>query len=216
MTKSITSLQQGKVSGFLHTPEGNPIASFALTHGAGANCGSALLVAVADALQAADFLVLRFDLPFRQARRFGPPAPAHAEADRAGIREALAIARELANVPAYAGGHSYGGRQATMLAAEDPRVADMLLLLSYPLHPPNKPATMRTAHWPKLQTPSFFLHGSKDPFGSENEMNDALSSVPGKHKLVVLEKAGHDLKGGKWDIGKLLVQPFQKFMDSVG
>ncbi len=91
------------------------------------------------------------------------------------------------------GGHSYGGRQATMLAAEEPEVADALLLLSYPLHPPEKPEQLRTAHFPQLQTPALFVHGTKDPFGTIEEMQAALKLIPAATQLMVAEKAGHAL-----------------------
>ncbi|HTR66165.1 MAG TPA: alpha/beta family hydrolase, partial [Terriglobales bacterium] len=91
------------------------------------------------------------------------------------------------------GGHSYGGRQATMLCAEAPELADGLLLLSYPLHPPRKPEQLRTQHFPALRTPALFVHGTRDPFGSIEEMQSALKLVPGRTVLVRVEGAGHDL-----------------------
>src|SRR5690606_34320270 len=109
-----------------------PRAGLVLTHGAGANCQSFLLLAIAQAFAAAGVLVLRCDLPFRQRRPKGPPFPGEAAGDREGLRRAIGTIREIAPVPALLGGHSYGGRQASMLAAEDPSVADALLLLSYP------------------------------------------------------------------------------------
>jgi uncharacterized protein len=80
----------------------------------------------------------------------------------------------------FLGGHSYGGRQASMLAAEEPDLAAGLLLLSYPLHPPRRPARLRTAHFPKLTTPALFVHGTRDPFGSMDEMRAAVDSSPGR------------------------------------
>jgi predicted alpha/beta-hydrolase family hydrolase len=102
--------------------------------------------------------------------------------------------------PVYLGGHSYGGRQATMLAAEDPTVADGLLLFSYPLHPPEKPAQLRTAHFPQLRTPAVFVHGTKDPFGTPAEIKSAITAIPAATRLMVVESAGHDLKKGKFDL----------------
>ena len=73
------------------------------------------------------------------------------------------------------GGHSYGGRQASMLAADEPGLARSLLLLAYPLHPPNRPAELRVAHFPRLHTPALFVHGTTDPFGSVAELRRALT-----------------------------------------
>jgi predicted alpha/beta-hydrolase family hydrolase len=154
---------EGSVRGFLHRPENTSIGGpgLVLTHGAGGNCNAPLLIAVADTFCAAGWWVLRCDLPFRQRRRFGPPSPATAAQDREGLRDAVAAMRKLTSGPVILGGHSYGGRQATMLAAEVPglnnAVAEALLLLSYPLHPPGKPAQTRTGHFPALRTPALFL-----------------------------------------------------------
>ena len=80
-----------------------------------------------------------------------------------------------------------------MLAAEDPGLADALLLLSYPLHPPRKPGQLRTAHFPKLETNALFVHGTRDPFGSPEELKQALSLIPATTHLLEIEGAGHEL-----------------------
>jgi Predicted hydrolase of the alpha/beta-hydrolase fold len=81
-----------------------------------------------------------------------------------------------------------------MLAAEDPAAAEGLLLLSYPLHPPRRLDQMRIAHFPKLSIPAVFVHGSRDPFGTLDEMRSALVLIPGPATLIEIEGAGHDLK----------------------
>jgi predicted alpha/beta-hydrolase family hydrolase len=164
-----------------------------LTHGAGSNRNAPLLVAVANAFSAAGTEVLRYDLPFRQERPYGPPRPADAARDRAGLSEQVAKARERKPEQVWMGGHSYGGRQASILAAEELGLVDGLLLLSYPLHPPRKPEQLRTAHFPKLQTPALFVHGSRDPFGSLDEMKQALKLIPASTCLIEVDGAGHDL-----------------------
>lgn len=164
-----------------------------LTHGAGSNRNAPLLVALAKALE--DAGVVRYDLPFRQKRAQGPPRPGDAAADRAGLREQMAALRERSSGPVYLGGVSYGGRQASMLVAEEPEIADGLLLLSYPLHPPGKPEQLRTAHLANLRTPVLFIHGSRDPFGTLDEIASALRLVPARTQLVPVDGAGHDLKG---------------------
>ena len=164
-----------------------------LTHGAGSNCQAPLLVAVAEAFAAAGWTVLRCDLPFRQTRPHGPPSPAMAAQDRDGLRRAVQLLRRIVSGRVGLGGHSYGGRQATIAAAEDPQLADALLLLSYPLHPPSRPAELRTAHFPRLLTPALFVHGTRDPFGSIDEMRQALLLLPAERRLLEVEGAGHDL-----------------------
>jgi len=189
---------QPAVRGFLHKPEHRAASAMVLTHGAGSNCCAPLLVALADAFAGAGFLVLRCDLPFRQARPQGPPTGNGAQ-DRAGLRRAAQVVREMAAGPAFLGGHSYGGRQASMLAAEDAAAAQGLLLLSYPLHPPQKPQQLRTAHLPKLCVPALFVHGSRDPFGSLDEMDAALGLIAAPRELLAIEGAGHDLSRRDYD-----------------
>ena len=174
-----------------------------LTHGAGANSKAPLLIAVDEVFRDAGYQVMRIDMAFRQRRPFGPPSPATAAQDRESLRDAVTRMRELVDGPVVLGGHSYGGRQATMLAAEEPGVADALLLLSYPLHPPDKPDKARTAHFPALRTPSLFVHGAKDPFGTIEEMRAALEMIPAAKELVALDGLGHDLGRGRFDLAKL-------------
>ncbi|MBL8233383.1 MAG: alpha/beta fold hydrolase [Bryobacterales bacterium] len=175
-----------------------------LAHGAGSNCNAQLLVTLSGSLAEAGFTVLRIDLPFRRERPTGPPFPATAARDREGLRDAVSLLRETCTGQIVLGGHSYGGRQATMLAAEDAIVADALLLLSYPLHPPRKPEQLRVAHLPSLRTPSLFVHGTRDPFGSVEELRAALRVSPAKIDVLPVEGAGHDLKAS----GRRSAPPF--------
>jgi predicted alpha/beta-hydrolase family hydrolase len=181
------------IRGFLHVPETPNQNGLVLTHGAGANAQAPLLIALAEAFAAAGFTVLRCNLPYRQARPFGPPGPGDAARDRAGLKNAISKLRGLISGRLFLGGHSYGGRQSSMLCAEDPGLVSALLLLSYPLHPPRKPEQQRTQHLPDLRTPTLFVEGTRDPFGSIAEMERALKMIPAKTKLMVVEGAGHDL-----------------------
>jgi predicted alpha/beta-hydrolase family hydrolase len=201
------------VRGFLHEPAQANDDGLVLTHGAGANCQSKLLIALASAFTDAGYLVLRCDLPFRQSRPHGPPFPAMAARDREGLRRAVDILRTKTPGCIFLGGHSYGGRQGSMLAAEQPQLISGLLLLSYPLHPPRKPAELRTAHFPQLKTPSLFVHGGRDPFGSHNEMKATLALIPAQTKLMEIEGAGHELLGKKTEenLPARIVQAFQEF-----
>jgi predicted alpha/beta-hydrolase family hydrolase len=200
------------VQGFLHTPADSASAGLVLTHGAGGNCEAPLLVAIAAAFCRAGLLVLRCDLPFRQRKRFGPPAPGTAAENRAGLKDAVNAVRTLGSGQVFLGGHSYGGRQASILAAEEPGLVDALLLFSYPLHPPGKSEQLRTDHFSKLKIPATFVHGTKDPFGSIEEMRTALHLIPGRAQLVVVEGAGHDLARGKFDLDRLVVADFRRPM----
>ena len=180
------------VRGFLDQPVSPSGHGLILTHGAGGNAQMALLGTLAEAFAGAGFTVLRCDLPFRQQRRFGPPRPAEAARDREGLKNAVAAMRKMVPGRVFLGGQSYGGRQASMLLAEE-RVADGLLLLSYPLHPPGKPDRLRTEHLPQLHVPTLFVEGTRDPFGSIEQIESARKLIPAKTELLIVEGAGHDL-----------------------
>jgi len=187
------SNRDAPVRGYLHPSAGAGANCLILTHGAGADCESLLLKSFADAFGSQGWMVLRCDLPFRQLRPHGPPLGKSAERDRAGLRSAIAAMRRLTAGGVFLGGHSYGGRQASMLAAAEPQSVEGLLLLSYPLHPPKKPAELRTKHFSSLRVPALFVHGTRDEFGSIPEMQSALSLIPARTELLPIAGAGHAL-----------------------
>ncbi|HME34054.1 MAG TPA: alpha/beta fold hydrolase [Candidatus Sulfotelmatobacter sp.] len=210
-----------KVRGYLHIPDSANGDALILCHGAGSNAQAPLLIALAETFSAAGFTVLRCDLPYRQTRSFGPPGPGDAARDRAGLKSALAAMRKIISGRLFLGGHSYGGRQSSMLCAElsenDRPLVAALLLLSYPLHPPRKPEQQRTQHLPDLRTPALFVQGTRDPFGSIAELEQALKMIPAKTKLLAIEGAGHDLGfKGKAKLEELLggiLSEFTKFSE---
>ena len=190
-----------------------------LTHGASSNARAPLLVALADAFGARGLTVFRYDLPFRQARPTGPAAPGGAARDREGLRGAVEAVRASAPGRVFLGGHSYGGRQASILAAGQPGLADALLLLSYPLHPPGRAGEPRTAHFPGLRTPALFVHGSADPFGALDELESARGLIPAQTALLPIEGAGHDLLRGRRqaraELAERIAAAFLEFVRSV-
>lgn len=208
------SIASAPVRGFLHRAESSDADGLVLTHGAGANCRSALLTSMAEAFCEAGVTVLRCDLPFRQTRPFGPPMRGSADKDQAGLRAAAeALRRETAG-RIFLGGHSYGGRQASMLAAQDPDIAAALLLLSYPLHPPDKPQNVRSEHFPSLRTPALFVSGERDGFGTREELETALSLIPARKELLVVSSVGHELlsKKNQRDLLPTVVSTFLDFV----
>jgi uncharacterized protein len=198
---TIERIEQEAIRGYLHRPRTPNGAALVVTHGAGGDCTTPLLIAVAEAFAGAGLTVLRCDLAFRQRRPKGPPSPSGAAADRDSLRAAIAFLKPMAAKRLYLGGQSYGGRQASLLSAEHPRLVDRLLLLSYPLHPPGKPAQLRTAHFPMLRTPCLFVSGTADPFGSPAELEQAIAAIPARSQRIVIDGAGHDLKRGHFDLG---------------
>jgi predicted alpha/beta-hydrolase family hydrolase len=206
---------QPPVRGFLHSPDKISGDALVLTHGAGSNCNSPLLRMFADAFCEAGIAVLRIDLPFRQLRAHGPPRGS-AENDQQGLRRAVELMREKSSKRVFLGGHSYGGRQSTMLAAANPELADGLLLLSYPLHPPKRPDQLRTAHFPKLRTPALFFHGTRDGFGTIEEMQAAIALIDARVQLVPVTGAGHELmsKSSKEGLSNIAVEAFKRFFNA--
>jgi uncharacterized protein len=231
------------VRGFLHTPSAPNGNGLVLTHGAGGNAQAPLLRALADTFSEAGCTVLRCNLPYRQSRSFGPPGPADAARDRAGLKNAVAAlqkamgervirtpllagvargadlgeSKETTSATIFLGGHSYGGRQSSMLCAEEPALVAGLLLLSYPLHPPRRPEQQRTQHLPDLRTPTLFVHSTRDPFGTIEELQQALKMTPAKTKLLTVEGAGHDLgfkgKGTNSELPKAILENFQSLVE---
>jgi predicted alpha/beta-hydrolase family hydrolase len=205
------------VHGFLHrSPDIKPGMKddwLVITHGAGSNCEAPLLVALADRFSGSGWTVLRCDLPFRQKRPHGPPPRGSAERDQQGLAAAVQSARRQTSGRVFLGGHSYGGRQASMLAADKPGLVDGLLLLSYPLHPPQKPGELRTAHFPRLQTPALFVSGTSDGFGSIDELGLALTLIPARTELLSVTGAGHELLGKKNRdaLMETVVETFRRF-----
>jgi uncharacterized protein len=204
------------VRGFLHRAVASSGDGLVLTHGAGSNCNAPLLVAMADLFAQKGVTVLRCDLPFRQRRAYGLPSPGSAAEDQRGLRAAIRAVRPLVSGRVFAGGHSYGGRQTTMLVADEPSVADALLILSYPLHPPQQPTKLRTAHLPRLRTPALFVQGSEDAFASIAEIEAAIRLIPAHTSLTMVNGAGHDLGFARRKVNagllERIVDAFQEFV----
>ena len=205
------------VRGYLHMPDAPGGDSLVLTHGAGANCKSLLLVSLADAFCETGVTVLRCDLPFRQLRPHGPPPRGSAERDQQGLRAAIASMRRDTSGRLFLGGHSYGGRQASMLCAAESEIADALLLLSYPLHPPQRRTELRTGHFPSLSTPALFVHGMRDGFGSIDELAAAIELITARTELLPIAGAGHELmtKKNRDELPKIVVKAFRSFVSDA-
>jgi predicted alpha/beta-hydrolase family hydrolase len=203
------------VRGYLHAPRIASGDGLVLTHGAGQNCKSPLLVAVAAAFCEAGLMVLRCDLVFRQVRPLGPPVwHGCAESDRQGLRHALDALRKIVRGRVFLGGHSYGGRQSSVLASEDPALVEGLLLLSFPLHSPKHPDRVRTAHFAALQTPALFVHGTRDGFGTIKELTAAIATIPARKQLLSIQGAGHELmtKANQRDLPQEVTRAFAAFL----
>jgi hypothetical protein len=205
-----------QIAGIAHQPQGAPQGIVVLTHGAGGNRDSKLLQQVCDEWARRGWLAVRYNLPYRRRRSKGPPSGS-AAADQAGIIEAIEVCRELAKGPLIAGGHSYGGRQTSMVVATQPagptEKLAVLTLFSYPLHPPGKPERLRTEHLPDITVPTVFTHGTSDPFGTLAELRDAAALISAPTEIVEITGARHDLGSKTLDVPRLAVAAALRLLD---
>ncbi len=193
-----------EIAGIAHEPEGTPAGVVVLTHGAGGDRDSPLLQQVCDEWARRCWLAVRYNLPYRRRRPKGPPSGS-AATDRAGIVEAITVCRERSGGPLIAGGHSYGGRQTSMVVAAGEIGVDLLTLFSYPVHPPGKPERLRTEHLPDIRVPTVFVHGTSDPFGTPGELRDAAALIAAPTEVVEITGARHDLRSKTLDVPALAV-----------
>jgi uncharacterized protein len=194
-----------EIAGVAHEPSGTASGVVVLTHGAGGDRESLLLQQVCDEWARRGWLAVRYNLPYRRRRPKGPPSGS-AATDRAGIVEAIALCRGLSGGPLIAGGHSYGGRQTSMVVAAGEAPVDVLTLFSYPVHPPGKPERPRTEHLPDIRVPTVFTHGTSDPFGTPGEVRDAAAMIAAPTEVVEITGARHDLRSKTLDVPALAAE----------
>jgi hypothetical protein len=193
-----------EIAGIAHEPKGTPKGVAVLTHGAGGSRESILLQEICDEWARRGWLAVRYNLPYRRRRPTGPPSGS-AATDRAGIVEAITLCRSVAGGPLIAGGHSYGGRQTSMVVASEQVPVDALTLFSYPVHPPGKPERARTEHLPDIKVPTVFAHGTSDPFGTPEELREAAALITGTTAVVEIAGARHDLRSKTLNVPALAV-----------
>ncbi|MGB8405001.1 MAG: alpha/beta family hydrolase [Mycobacterium sp.] len=191
------------IAGVAHEPAGKPVGTVLLTHGAGSNRDAPLIIRICDEWARGGWLAIRYNLPYRRRRPKGPPSNS-AASDQQGILEAIELARTLTDGPVIAGGHSYGGRMTSMVAAGGADLA-VLTLFSYPLHPPGKPERARTEHLSQIAVPTVFTHGTSDPFGSIDELRPAAALINAPTEIVEITGARHDLGSKTLDVPALAV-----------
>jgi len=197
------------IAGVAHAPANTPVGVVVLTHGAGGSRDSPLLIAICEQWANRGWLAIRYNLPYRRRRATGPPSGS-AAADRAGIVEAITLARSIIDATGsgrlvIAGGHSYGGRLTSMAVADGRPTVDVLTLFSYPLHPPGKPDRLRTEHFGAIAVPTVFTHGTADPFGSIAELCAAAVLVTAPTEIVEITGSRHDLASKTLDVPALAV-----------
>ena len=161
--------------------------------GAGADRDQKTLVALDRGLSSR-LPVERADFPYRKA---GKKAPDREPVLLDSVREEAAALVARAGIRAgrlVLGGRSMGGRMCSMVVAEG-LPARGLVLISYPLHPPGRPDRPRTAHLPAITQPCLFVHGTRDPFGTPEELTEATATIAGDVTHVWIDGGRHDLGG---------------------
>ena len=176
-------------------PEGASV-TILLAHGAGAPMDSASMTATAKALAAAGFRVARFEFAYMAARRYGHRKPPP-RADTVNPEYVAAVEALGAKGALIIGGKSMGGRVASMVADELHAAGKIagLLCLGYPFHPPAKPTQLRTKHLADLRTPALICQGTRDEFGTREEV--AGYTLSDQIEILWLEDGDHDLKPRK-------------------
>lgn len=160
--------------------------------GAGSASTNPSLVAIERAV--APMPCRRADFPYRLAGRKAPDRP---PVLLQCVREHAAALQQEVHGGLILGGRSMGGRMCSMVVgdADDPLPAKGLVLICYPLHPPGKPDTLRVEHLPRLTVPCLFISGTRDAFGTPDELTRWTATIPGPVTHEWLDGKGHDLKG---------------------
>ena len=168
-----------------------------LAHGAGAPMDSTSMTAATAALVAAGFRVARFEFGYMATRRTSDGRKPPPKAEKLIPEYMAAVARLGATGPLIIGGKSMGGRVASMVADDllSQGAIAGLLCLGYPFHPPGKPGNLRTQHLAELKTPTLICQGTRDEFGTREEV--AGYALSASIRVLWLEDGDHDLKPRK-------------------
>jgi predicted alpha/beta-hydrolase family hydrolase len=184
-------------------------AALVVGHGAGAGQTSPFMVRTAEGLAARGISAATFDFPYIAAKRSVPDRPPVLEQ---AWRDAIDAAREeFRELPLFIGGKSMGGRISSHVASQGVEGVAGLIFLGYPLHPPGQPAKRRDAHLPAIKEPMLFVQGTRDPFGTADEIRELLPSLQhatlhevagGDHSFKVAGRGAPDMLGAILDAVK--------------
>jgi len=177
------------ISGVLDEPA-NARACYVFAHGAGAGMNHAFMSAMVDGLARRGIATLRFQFPYMEQGSRRPDTPAVAQsAVRAAVAQA---ARQLPNLPLFAGGKSYGGRMTSQAQAAQPLAGVKgIIFVGFPLHPAGKPSTERASHLADVTVPMLFLQGTRDELAGLELMRQATATLGSRATLHIAEGADH-------------------------
>jgi predicted alpha/beta-hydrolase family hydrolase len=191
-------------------------ATLVLAHGAGAPQTHKWMVSVAKALAGRGLDVVTFNFLYAEAGKRVPDRPPVLEATWRAVIATVRGVDGLATSRLYLGGKSMGGRIATQVAAGDEPIGPIagLVLLGYPLHPPGKPAQLRSAHLPRVKAPMLFVQGARDAFGTPEELGPIVRALPSGSTMFVVEGGDHSLARPK-SSGESLDQVIARVADEI-
>jgi predicted alpha/beta-hydrolase family hydrolase len=165
-----------------------------LGHGAGADQLSGFMRMVASGMAERGFDAMTFNFLYKEQKRGAPDPKAKLEACYRAVIDAATKHRKLKGNKLFIGGKSMGGRIASQVAAEDSAGIEGLVFLGYPLHPPGRPDKMRDEHLPKIEAPMLFVQGSRDAFGTEDEIRAIIKKHRLSATLFAIKGGDHSLK----------------------
>ena len=188
----------------------SPIAGVVLFPGAGSSARHPALIAIEEAL--APLPVARIDFPYRRAgKSFPDKTPVLVECVRSEVR-AFAVSLGVPTSQIVIGGRSMGGRICSMANADEDDPLDVagLVLVSYPLHPPKKPENLRTEHLPRISAPVLCVSGTKDNFGTPEELQNAFEAVPTPVTWHWVENGRHELQRKDAEVAEVIANWVQR------
>ena len=177
--------------------------------GAGSDSQHSALIAIEQAV--APLPTLRVDFPYRLAgKKFPDKTPVLIECVKSAVRE-FADQLQCESEQLVIGGRSMGGRMCTMAASDevDPLKVLGVACIGYPLHPPKKPDKLRTEHFGNLHSPLLFISGSRDEFGTPEELELAWKLLPKQPTVQMIEKGRHELRGADAQVAEFVAQWLQ-------
>ncbi len=185
-----------------------------LGHGAGANQLSGFMRMIAAGLAARGFDAMTFNFLYAEQKRSFPDPKARLESCYRAIIDAALNHRKLKKNRLVIGGKSMGGRIASQVAAADGRGIAGLVFLGYPLHPPGKPDKLRAEHLKEIKAPMLFVQGSRDAFGTEDEIRAVIKKLRLPATLFAVAGGDHSFKVPK-ALGVSQQTIYENVMDEV-
>ena len=187
-----------------------------LGHGAGAGQLHPFMRLFASGMAERGFDTLTFNFVYMEQRRGAPDPKAKLEACYLAVMEAALAHKKLKGNRLAIGGKSMGGRIASQVAAQPGSAdeSDALVFLGYPLHPPGRPDKLRDAHLPEIKAPMLFVQGSRDTFGTPDELRAVFKKHHLNPTLHAIEGGDHSLKVPK-SLGIPQDQVYASTMDTI-